>query len=314
MKELTKKYSIADIGFIEIYKTISNINIPKIETVDINDNDISVKFTYIEGVSLDKYTYSSENEKVKDFYQLCDIVKELHKHNIIHRDIKPENIVKSSNGEIHLIDFGISRIYKEHKNKDTTLFGSEYYAAPEQYGFSQTDYRTCIYQIGKTFEEIGVAKKDFQNVITKATEFNPLDRYQTINELSKVNLKVDKEINFEKLDFKILNNLHQIKEIKKDKLKYPNGNTIYNLMYIWYFILTPICVVYALFDNLGILYSLVVALTSYVLSTIVIYIYKSPQEERSTNALMSLGFLFVYVIVVAFTTIFLQGIIDLIIR
>ena len=41
-----------------------------------------------------------------------------------------------------LIDYSIARPYSDKRNADTELFGTVGYAAPEQYGFSQSDFRT----------------------------------------------------------------------------------------------------------------------------------------------------------------------------
>ena len=47
-----------------------------------------------------------------------------------------------------MIDFGISRVYDETAETDTVCFGTRHFAAPEQYGFSQTDARADIFSAG----------------------------------------------------------------------------------------------------------------------------------------------------------------------
>jgi serine/threonine protein kinase len=42
--------------------------------------------------------------------------------------------MRTSAGQLYLIDFGIARIFKQDKLKDTVALGSPGYAAPEQYG------------------------------------------------------------------------------------------------------------------------------------------------------------------------------------
>lgn len=84
---------------------------------------------------------------------LCDILHKLHGNlpPIIHRDIKPSNIIFSSDGVVKLIDFNAARELRAEQNEDTRLMGTRRFAAPEQYGFGQSDPRTDIYALGITF-------------------------------------------------------------------------------------------------------------------------------------------------------------------
>ncbi|GCE10656.1 hypothetical protein KTT_05150 [Tengunoibacter tsumagoiensis] len=81
---------------------------------------------------------------------LCTVLEYLHEQRppIIFRDLKPSNIIRSPQGEIYLIDFGIARHFKPGQAQDTMAFGSAGYAAPEQYGRSQTTPRSDIYSLG----------------------------------------------------------------------------------------------------------------------------------------------------------------------
>ncbi|CAD8198887.1 unnamed protein product [Paramecium pentaurelia] len=52
--------------------------------------------------------------------QLVDVLEKLHFQGVIHRDLKPENILLGSgkdNSKIYLLDFGISKIYRNYNNK-----------------------------------------------------------------------------------------------------------------------------------------------------------------------------------------------------
>ena len=73
---------------------------------------------------------------------------------VIFRDVKPSNIMRTSQGRLYLIDFGIARHFTAGQNKDTGPLGSPGYAAPEQYGTAQTTARADIYSLGATLEAL----------------------------------------------------------------------------------------------------------------------------------------------------------------
>ncbi len=82
--------------------------------------------------------------------ELCEVLAYLHSQQppIIFRDLKPSNIMRTPDGQIYLIDFGIARHFKPGQIRDTAIFGSLGYAAPEQYGSAQTTPRSDIYSLG----------------------------------------------------------------------------------------------------------------------------------------------------------------------
>ncbi|MBV9712936.1 MAG: serine/threonine protein kinase, partial [Ktedonobacteraceae bacterium] len=92
--------------------------------------------------------------------QLCTVLDYLHTRQppIIFRDLKPTNIMRSAEGQLYLIDFGIARHFKPGQEKDTAAFGSPGYAAPEQYGQTQTTPRTDIYNLGAILHQMLTGK------------------------------------------------------------------------------------------------------------------------------------------------------------
>ncbi|MEF3275740.1 MAG: protein kinase [Chloroflexus sp.] len=82
--------------------------------------------------------------------QICEVLAYLHAQQppIIFRDLKPTNVMITPNGTIKLVDFGIARLFKPGKERDTQAFGTPGYSAPEQYGRGQTDPRSDIYSLG----------------------------------------------------------------------------------------------------------------------------------------------------------------------
>ena len=53
----------------------------------------------------------------------------MHTQNVLHRDIKPENIIMEENGYLRITDFGISKMWRQDNNMDTS--GTPGYMAPE---------------------------------------------------------------------------------------------------------------------------------------------------------------------------------------
>lgn len=129
--------------------------------------------------------------------QLCDILNYLHTQSppIIHRDIKPENIILTPEGQIKLIDMGISRRYKSREIKDTIFMGTEATAPPEQFGYRQTDRRSDIYSVGVLMFYLLTGSlnihhlsshnipKSVMHMIKKCVTFSPERRYASVRQL-----------------------------------------------------------------------------------------------------------------------------------
>lgn len=193
----------------KIYKEIEKLNIANIpeiyEIINLDDRLVVIE-EYINGSSLEEILEESkqisEGQVINYMIDLINILEELHfsSSNIIHRDIKPSNIMVNNDGVLKLIDFDISRLHKSEKTNDTTLLGTFGYAAPEQFGFDQSDARTDIYSIGATMNMLltGKLPKDklyegsLSRVIKKCIEMDSKKRFQDIGELKNALVKQKK--------------------------------------------------------------------------------------------------------------------------
>ena len=178
----------------EYYRILQKINsphLPQIFEVVLDQDDTIVVEEYIQGQTLEQMivgglTFSFE-EIVNILIQLCRALDEIHSRGIIHRDIKPSNIMIHGD-HVLLIDFDAARLYhrSSHK-KDTVYIGTEGYAAPEQYGFSQTDSRSDIYALGVVLKEL-LGENQTQGlspIIRKCTAFDPENRYDSVKGILK---------------------------------------------------------------------------------------------------------------------------------
>ncbi len=118
--------------------------------------------SFIQGETLEDYLSHAPGQRLPleealhIGLELCGVLHYLHTHqpSIIFRDLKPGNIMRSADGRVYLIDFGIARHFKPGKAKDTANYGSAGYAPPEQYGKAQTTERSDIYSLGATLYEL----------------------------------------------------------------------------------------------------------------------------------------------------------------
>lgn len=117
---------------------------------------------YVDGRTLDHVLSKSPEGKlpveqvVQYALQLCKVLHYLHTQTppIIFRDLKPTNILVTDEDHVYLIDFGIARLFKPGKEKDTVALGSPGYAAPEQFGKAQTTAQADIYSLGATLHHL----------------------------------------------------------------------------------------------------------------------------------------------------------------
>ena len=190
-KYIQKKLNYYDKTLYQTLQKIKNPYLPKIFVIQESDNHLTLIEEYINGKTLDQQSFSKD--EVKDImHQLCECLDSLHKLDppIIHRDIKPENIIYHDN-KVTLLDFGIARFLDSKKSKDTLILGSVGYAAPEQFGFQQSNPQTDIYALGKlmnyllngSLEHQNNIPLDLKHIIIKATQLDYKNRYNSVNEM-----------------------------------------------------------------------------------------------------------------------------------
>ena len=192
-----------DIYSRDVYEQLASVRIegvPAVKECVADDGKLIVVEEYVQGRSLkqvlDEHGLLNEEQAYEIAVQLVDILVRLHQLEpaIVHRDIKPSNIIIEKNGHVNLIDFNAARHVNADKNEDTRMLGTVYFAAPEQFGFGQSDERTDRYGLGATINYImtgdkpgaGIAECRFSDILKKCLMVDAKDRYQSAEELRGV--------------------------------------------------------------------------------------------------------------------------------
>lgn len=148
---------------------------------------------------------------------LCDAVDYAHLTRLVHRDLKPANVIFNELNKPMLTDFGIVKMLDSpSRTAKGSLLGTPLYMSPEQCRGHSGDQRCDIYSLGVMLYEMCTGKLPFmsrsiagilkahivkppppptkinphlpvslENVLLKALEKDPADRFQTASELAK---------------------------------------------------------------------------------------------------------------------------------
>ncbi len=139
-------------GIYRELKGIRHRNLMQILDVYQVEEGCLVYEEYVNGCSLQDLARRMgrlpKKEACRIILDLCEGLSALHEKNLVHRGVNPKSVRLNQDGILKLMDFGFLRQITYEKPKDTVLLGYPGYAAPEQYGFSESDNRTDIYAVG----------------------------------------------------------------------------------------------------------------------------------------------------------------------
>jgi eukaryotic-like serine/threonine-protein kinase len=152
-------------------RTLAGLNHPAIARLydagALSDGTPWIVMEYVPGVPLSDYCRahaSSLTERLRLFRAVCDAVLYAHRHLVIHRDLKPSNILVTADGDVKLVDFGISKQLGDAA-LDVTRTGARLmtpaYAAPEQVRGEAAGLYTDVYSLGVILYELVAGRLPF---------------------------------------------------------------------------------------------------------------------------------------------------------
>ena len=177
---------------------------------------------FVDGENINKYVSKLGDDANKVpivaglIGQVLDALDYLHSKGVVHRDIKPSNIMVDRNRQVKLMDLGVARVTGANSYTSNGFVGTPLYASPEQimrdkmqvqatpasdiYSLGMTMYvllngdhpfeapteaQILINQVTKKLPASKALEKKYKklmNVIWKATDKDPENRYQSAME------------------------------------------------------------------------------------------------------------------------------------
>jgi serine/threonine protein kinase len=186
---------------------------------------------YVEGKTLRELLHEhpriTPERALEITHGVLDALDYSHRAGIVHRDIKPGNVMITANGEVKVMDFGITLAWSAEADTDTPpggLVGNADYLSPEQARGEALDARSDLYSTGCVLFELLTGRPPFLGdslvsvavshvrenatppsmvdpavphavdaVVMKALAKDPDDRFQTATEMRSALLRITSE-------------------------------------------------------------------------------------------------------------------------
>jgi serine/threonine protein kinase len=176
-----------------------------------------IAMDYMKGGSLSDFISNQdsrdENQIAKIFDQIANGVEFAHSQGIIHRDLKPGNVLFDEHGNACISDLGFAKAHFSELSMSLSvtggMIGTPNYMAPELWEGREATPKSDQYSLGCILYEMLTGLKlfdgettptvmlshfqapvfadsiseDFRKVVQKATQKNPDDRYETLDDM-----------------------------------------------------------------------------------------------------------------------------------
>ncbi|MBI5571807.1 MAG: protein kinase [Desulfomonile tiedjei] len=219
----------------QVIARINHANIVAVMNAGEEAGHSFIVMQYVAGRSLQDALNSKQEITTTDFLRIfldvCKALQAAHEHSAVHGDIKPANILLTPAGSAMLVDFGLVKdlnTYQDDSERGMAM-GTPLYMSPEQArGEHAVEVRSDIYSLGATMYHVLVGKPPFSaftnlevirkhvteqlippvqvlpsvpaalsDIIAKAMEKKPDDRFRTVEGLKQELLKLSRDVAIE---------------------------------------------------------------------------------------------------------------------
>ncbi|HWM29084.1 MAG TPA: protein kinase [Woeseiaceae bacterium] len=161
---------------IEVAAQLRHSNIIPIYDSGKCDGRMFYAMAYVRGLSLSDHLAakrSSTEEKLYLFVKICQAVRHAHQRGVMHRDLKPSNVLVDTEGEPHILDFGLAKLSALSDmttSVSAQIVGTPAYMSPEQAAGDPAgiDTRTDIYSLGVVLYEMLTGRMPYDTTLGMA--------------------------------------------------------------------------------------------------------------------------------------------------
>jgi predicted Ser/Thr protein kinase len=136
------------------------------------DGDLYIAAEFVDGHTLRDEISGRHRPSARDVAdtarQMASALASAHAGGITHRDLKPENVMRTADGRLKILDFGLARINAPasdprtvHATRPGAVIGTPGYMAPEQLNGQPVDARTDVFAFGVMLYEYACGTHPF---------------------------------------------------------------------------------------------------------------------------------------------------------
>lgn len=142
----------------QIVARLEHPNIARMYDAGVDDlGQPYIALEYVDGVAIDQWCADRAlpiRERLRLVADVARVVAYAHGRLVVHRDLKPSNVLVTSDGQVHLLDFGIAKLLDEPVDPRGGLTEAHgpaltpHYAPPEQVHGDVITVQSDVYSLG----------------------------------------------------------------------------------------------------------------------------------------------------------------------